>query len=39
LRIENLIEMNLKLRKERQIIEYQAAEHAANRENIIIDEL
>jgi hypothetical protein len=31
--------MNLKLKRERQIIEYQTAEYAANKGNTTIDEL
>jgi hypothetical protein len=39
LRIENLIKINLKLRRERQITEYQAVKHAASRRNITINKL
>jgi hypothetical protein len=39
LKVENLIEVNLKSKKERQIIEHQAAEHAASRRSITINEL
>jgi hypothetical protein len=33
LKIENLIKMNLRSRKERQTTEYQTAEHAINKKN------
>jgi hypothetical protein len=39
LKIENLIEMSLRSRKERQIIEYQTAEYAASKGNFTVDEL
>jgi hypothetical protein len=39
LRVENLIEINLRSRKERQTIKYQAAEHAASKGNITINKL
>jgi hypothetical protein len=39
LKVENLIEINLKLKRERQTIEYQAAEHPISKENITINKL
>jgi hypothetical protein len=39
LKIENLIEVNLKLRREHQIIEYQIIKHAVSRRSITIDKL
>jgi hypothetical protein len=39
LKVENLIEVSLRSRRECQIIEYSSAEHAANRRNIKVDEL
>jgi hypothetical protein len=39
LKIKNLIEINLRSRKEHQIIEYKTAEYAVNKRNITIDKL
>jgi hypothetical protein len=39
MRIENLIEINLKSKRKRQTTEYQTAEHIASRRNIKIDKL